>query len=294
MGFIIVYVQFEGLTMIDYDNWLLDYFEIAQEKNPSFSLRAFAKKLDLSPGLLSQLLNGKKEITYETALKLVDRLKINSNEAMPILSHYYNLKLRSDSTKRDIIDLLSESELLTFKECELDLFEHENLFGWKARLIFNKIPLEWSEFSKIKEDFFDEFKLARTEFDKIIAELEKADLILTKEDKVVRCYNNYVFKAGQEPEVKKKIKEIQSVYNSQQRLTPGTEKKKQVVKLSSEKAQESFHISCTFPNLDENELEEFKILVDELTNNFSRLGAITDTDSKFSRPYFTAVSIIEM
>jgi uncharacterized protein (TIGR02147 family) len=46
-------------------------------KNPSYSLRAFANALAISPGRLSELLSGKRKLTNKMAARLADRLSLD-------------------------------------------------------------------------------------------------------------------------------------------------------------------------------------------------------------------------
>lgn len=57
--------------------WLLNEFNRRKSKNPSFSLRAFAKYLRLSPSRLSELLSSKRTLTKTTALQIADRLEFS-------------------------------------------------------------------------------------------------------------------------------------------------------------------------------------------------------------------------
>ena len=58
----------------------------AKIKNPSFSLRAFAKKLKINPSALSEILNGKRVISESLARRLVDNLALDPKEKQSVLS----------------------------------------------------------------------------------------------------------------------------------------------------------------------------------------------------------------
>ena len=66
-------------TNISPKNWLLDELHKRQEKNARYSIRAFAKLLDLPSGRVSQLLSGKRSLTRKTGEKIADRLSYDSN-----------------------------------------------------------------------------------------------------------------------------------------------------------------------------------------------------------------------
>lgn len=64
----------------DHKTFLKDYLEQRQKINQSFSLRAFAKKLGISPGYLSLVLQGKKHLSEKYALLLSQEVGFNKEE----------------------------------------------------------------------------------------------------------------------------------------------------------------------------------------------------------------------
>ena len=61
-------------------NILKTYLVEKQKANPKFSLRAFAKRVKVSPGQLSQILSNKKIIASEKALEVADLLHFSEDE----------------------------------------------------------------------------------------------------------------------------------------------------------------------------------------------------------------------
>ena len=55
-------------------------------KNPSYSLRAFSKRLGVSSGALSQIVAGKRPLTRKTALKIAEGLNLDSDTTLKILN----------------------------------------------------------------------------------------------------------------------------------------------------------------------------------------------------------------
>lgn len=54
-----------------------DFFKLKQ-KNPSYSLRAYAQKIGVAPSALSELLNSKRTMTKNTALKIANNLGLDA------------------------------------------------------------------------------------------------------------------------------------------------------------------------------------------------------------------------
>jgi uncharacterized protein (TIGR02147 family) len=65
---------------------LRTHFLALQRKNPSFSLRAFAQKLQLSPSALSEILNGKRKVSRQLAEKILAQMGTDPQEQSKILS----------------------------------------------------------------------------------------------------------------------------------------------------------------------------------------------------------------
>jgi uncharacterized protein (TIGR02147 family) len=57
-----------------------------QHRNPAFSIRAFSRRLGVSPATLSRLLSGKRRVSRDLAARIVDGLELGPADADAILS----------------------------------------------------------------------------------------------------------------------------------------------------------------------------------------------------------------
>jgi plasmid maintenance system antidote protein VapI len=57
-----------------------------QKINARFSLRAFARFLQVDPGFLSRILNGQRKLSYEMACTIVQMLQLQENEKTAFLN----------------------------------------------------------------------------------------------------------------------------------------------------------------------------------------------------------------
>jgi len=64
----------------DYRHWLKAELERRQRINPRYSLRSFAQNLELSPSFLSKVLNGKKNLSIESAFDVSEKLQLSNTE----------------------------------------------------------------------------------------------------------------------------------------------------------------------------------------------------------------------
>jgi uncharacterized protein (TIGR02147 family) len=72
-----------------------------REKNPSYSLRAYARDLGLAPAALSQILNGKRGVTRRTGEKILCRLPKSHLQSPEALNQLRGRSLLSPSAKKD-------------------------------------------------------------------------------------------------------------------------------------------------------------------------------------------------
>jgi len=57
-----------------------------QKRNPSFSLRSFSKKLELSPATLSRVLSGKRSVSLPLARKISEKLGLSDEQKAQVLA----------------------------------------------------------------------------------------------------------------------------------------------------------------------------------------------------------------
>ncbi|MCB0404641.1 MAG: TIGR02147 family protein [Bdellovibrionales bacterium] len=60
--------------------WLREEYLRRRERNPSYSLRAFARALGLSPGPLSEILSKKRELSLKLALRIAEHIAMNPEQ----------------------------------------------------------------------------------------------------------------------------------------------------------------------------------------------------------------------
>lgn len=89
-------------------------FVRAKKKNPAFSLRALATKLEMSPGFLSKIMTGKSELPQERVEDFVKALKLDLVDEKALLDSYVNTRTRElglSGRKESKINLAGAAEL---------------------------------------------------------------------------------------------------------------------------------------------------------------------------------------
>lgn len=84
----------------DYRDFLRDSLESRLQKNSKYSLRAFARDLNIAPQILSSVLNGKKGISNQMAAKLAIRLNLNDQESSYFCDLVDLVHARSEGSKK--------------------------------------------------------------------------------------------------------------------------------------------------------------------------------------------------
>lgn len=80
----------------DYLEILQNIFSERKARNSRYSLRSFARDLELAPGTLSAILNGKRALTKEKAKELSNALKLPKSEE----THFLNAVARAQEVRR--------------------------------------------------------------------------------------------------------------------------------------------------------------------------------------------------
>lgn len=73
-------------------NYIRREFERRKDKNPRYSLRSFAQSVDFDSASLSQIFNGRRRLTYETARQILNHFEMTEPERNQLLLAFDNPK----------------------------------------------------------------------------------------------------------------------------------------------------------------------------------------------------------
>ena len=123
-----------------YESRLLIQRELVRrcERNPRYSLRAFAKAIGVSHPLLSLVLSGKRELSHKAAMKIVERLELTSKERNDFLERTKKRK-KASSNKAG-----PENVREDFHQISLDVFSL--LSDWYHYAILSLLEIQNSRF----------------------------------------------------------------------------------------------------------------------------------------------------
>ncbi len=144
------------------------------QKNESYSLRAFAKALDVSPSALSRVFNGEKGISIERAQDIAQKLKLDEKQTdfLYLLVQFENTK--NESLKATLLEKINQ--IVPNRQAHnlsVDLFKV--ISDW-----YNLAILEAIELKKLSHDSAEIakfFNLSKVEVDLALERLERLELI---------------------------------------------------------------------------------------------------------------------
>lgn len=76
--------------------WLEQRLALKIKTNSQFSLRAFARLVDVSPAVLSRVLSGKRKLTFKLAVRIADALVLDPQERSELYSFFSSHKGEDD------------------------------------------------------------------------------------------------------------------------------------------------------------------------------------------------------
>jgi len=87
--------------------WLENLIAEKIKRNPQFSLRAFARMVDVSPAVLSRILSGKRKLTFNLATRIADALVLGPVERETLYSFFLGSSLEEKTEEEKVQKELS-------------------------------------------------------------------------------------------------------------------------------------------------------------------------------------------
>ena len=87
---------------INVQRHLTEKFAQLRAKNPGYSLRSFARKIAVSPGALSALMQGKRRLSLKLATRIADKLCLDPAERSALLAPFEHVRSAKKKTQAPI------------------------------------------------------------------------------------------------------------------------------------------------------------------------------------------------
>ncbi len=123
-------------------DWLENYLAKKIEKNPRYSLRAFATRVSINPSVLSRILTGKRTLTFKMAVRIADALALEPCDRSELLSITVKTPIKNQSeNEKEMRDLsvdcfMAMSDWYHYAICQLlyvENFKEDN--KWIAKTL---------------------------------------------------------------------------------------------------------------------------------------------------------------
>jgi hypothetical protein len=131
-------MNLETFATQDYRGSLVQELKTRIEKNSSYSLRAFARDIDLSASYLSQLINGQKSLSPRKATSVLKKLKWPYEKERRFLSSV--LYERSDAVEDETSPKITSADSQQYTNMNLDVFEVISRWHFGALLELISLP----------------------------------------------------------------------------------------------------------------------------------------------------------
>lgn len=175
--------------------------------NPQYSLRAFARDLEMSPQQLSNFLNGRRGISPGTANRIANLLDLDSNQK-ELFCESLNASFAPSKTQKIVAKAKLASLSQEWKTRSLEIDAIKAISNWHHLALVELIKISRNK-SKSSAWFAEKLGLPENEIKLALGRLERLELISKTAKGYTAELNNLVFdKAGSPEAVKNFHKQI--------------------------------------------------------------------------------------
>lgn len=230
--------------------------------NPSYSLRAFAKKLGLSAGAMSLILNRKKKLSLERACELAKALDLDEKESEYFLALIQFEGAKSQDLQIQFLEKLKKlnpqfSPTHNLKQTMLSLEHFRLIANWYGFAILELISIPNTSWTV--KDIAQKFAIPKIEVEVTLERLEKLELIeKNAQGYFQRAVDSVMINSALPSET------IQKYY-----LDIHEESKKSI----KEQTPQDKVIGTQVFSLDVEQLEEVRVLTENYLNSLNELAA---------------------
>lgn len=118
-----------------YKTYLKAALSERRRKNPLYSLRAFARQVSMSPSHLSRVMNGKAELSQDSALKVASVLNLKSRETEHFLE-MVNLSGQKNKETSEFLKKKIESKTKRYERKKLSMDHYHLVADWYCLPIY--------------------------------------------------------------------------------------------------------------------------------------------------------------
>lgn len=142
-----------------------DGLSLKQRENPQYSLRAFARDLDIHPGTLAKVMSGERPLPVKNAQVVMNRLKLSPKERTLFMESLLRRKTNIDDIKIDPLDM----------RYIVDESNYKVISEWEHFIVTDLFDLP--DFKRTVEDVAERLTLSQTRAEVVVDNLITSGLL---------------------------------------------------------------------------------------------------------------------
>jgi uncharacterized protein (TIGR02147 family) len=162
-----------------YLNLLKDEYAKRRRINPQYSLRSFARYLNVHPGTLNNVFNQKRSLSLTMAKRITDALCLSPAQEADFL--------KSVTTKKKRLKNISDINLPSYDQCRLDEKHFKVLAEWEHYGILSLINTD--DFKSDVDWMAERLGISKYRVEVVLQNLQDASLIELKDGEYCRQYS---------------------------------------------------------------------------------------------------------
>jgi len=240
----------------NYRHYLRDVLTSRVTSNRAYSLRAFARDIGLAPSTMTEILNGKRNLSAEKAFQVAQNLRLQNEE-----TEYFCLLVQLNGTKKDELKSTLQSRLHvlqpTEKTHDLSVDQFRLISEWYHYAILEILQLK--AFDQSPKNIGRRLGISSIEVEAALERLTRLKLIKADNNGRFSKSKNRVAANGANP-------------NTALRKFNKQMLEKAIESIETQTLKEKFIGSETIP-FDPSQLDEAKELAEEFFNKLIKLSA---------------------
>lgn len=180
----------------DYREILRNELVQRQERNPGYSLRAFARDVKISPSMLSDVLKGHHGLSKSSAAKIAQGIGLSANEREFFCDLVESKEARSEEARAAAsARLIRYKKSDVFTQLHMDTFQY--IANWKHMAIIDLISFK--SFRPDPKWIAKHLKITALEAEDALDRLKRLGILIEKKGVIESCLGPYEGKAKHAP-----------------------------------------------------------------------------------------------
>lgn len=166
----------------DYLKYFQEAYENRVSRNPSYSMRAFARDLGLATSTLTEIMKGKYGLSYDRAFKVAERMHLNETQSQHFAELFTMQFSRSEKAKKQARTSVLSRTTQAYQDLQEDAFR--TISDWHHLALLELLEMEHHSY-ETAHLLAERLELPQDLLMESLQRLERLNLIVTKKDRLV-------------------------------------------------------------------------------------------------------------